>query len=919
TDAGINKLRGVAVDKYQNVYIAGKENKKIYRVFPQFHEYQNSATVAVRGAAAATALGDIYLIGGRTDSATRSTYSSISATSTVQVFTHASSTFAVGFDYPKLPEASVYHAACILNDKVYVAGGLGDKGGEILDALYVYNPVKNRIFNDWAASTTMAFDEGQEDNSMVLANDALYNIGAWNSNNSDGNGHRGRIYRNNSRTGGWSRYWPNPCVTMEGANVGVIDGIIYMVGNDSGSDVTTSWNPFTGKWKKWDACPDKTGFSATEVLNGKLYLLASRSADSRKKILRFDPRLPSGSQWKQIYDALDSLSTAMNLADAQSVCVNGKIYFGGGLTASDGFYEVTISESDSVSFNQLADLPRAMGYNLLYSRGGRIYLIGKEDGDSNAKANEFWEYDIEHDIWRKLSAVSNCSDATTYTSQRKATAWGNKLLWGGSDGTDDGFVKTSYTTLKDEDEGSDRIISLLKVRDGKLYIGEGYGNENHRIHVFDGVNWNDSHDDQYPMIFDKYARKLNSGSYETARKHDNLNNLEILYDGLYFSGGRDKFSILGSSADEGFLEYSKRTDFIPQRRYGSSAVDKQRGYDAMHKWGGKILLGEVEETEKYISIFRYDLAGTRDIVAATNRVFEHNFSLTTGQKFVHSAIFKNRLFFVASEGFAYTGAIDPGGSQADNSQNKGDFGINSQGNFTCLHTFKGFLLGGQYTGGITVTSNWSFIDDFDSARNSGGMLGESILADITAIPSATNQVYGFNAGVNRFGHTYETQSGLRKDADIDGDDMELDFWSADKAGGMVQRLVLSPNGQLGFTINTLDDDSAAIKAFSLNSSFEGDEAAELGSNYTISLNDSSSKGYCDEPLSLAVTPDGTRLIVGVNAKGTASPIGKGIQAKGLLVFDISSLYSGGTPTLVASYSEIYDGSWVTPSYIATPE
>jgi len=212
---------------------------------------------------------EVWLIGGRIGSHPGK------VTQNVWVFNLDKRTWRKG---PKLPKPMAGGGAALVNNKIYLFGGMDANAKCDVNFHYVYNLAKPS--SGWQNKTASAgMPSARNHFSTVVVNKIIYAIGGQ-------HGHDG-------------------CPTKRGGNVALVH----------------SYNPQTNKWKRLANLPaiESHNEPSTFVHNGFIYTVGGATAGN--KVLRFDP---AKNKWQHIVNLPEPL-----LAPVARI-YKGKLIVGGG-------------------------------------------------------------------------------------------------------------------------------------------------------------------------------------------------------------------------------------------------------------------------------------------------------------------------------------------------------------------------------------------------------------------------------------------------------------------------------------------------------------------------------------------------------------------------------------------------------------
>ncbi len=259
-----------------------------------------------------------------------------------------------------LPNPKGHIDAAILNDRIYVIGGL--RASTPLNEVDEYNPIND----SWEGKASLL--TARYLCATAAFNDRLYVFGgAIPYNVAD------TVEEYNPTTNTWSEKttMPNP---RYGLGAAVVNNKIYVIGgrkiNREATNIVEEYDPVTNKWTTKANMPTERYDFATTVVNNKIYILGGRFNDltTLNTVEEFDPITNTWTTKANMPTTRWVLGTAS---------INGKIYVLGGLSASSEFLN-TVEEYDPVmdSWTTKASMPtKRYGMGVVEYKN-RIYAIG---------------------------------------------------------------------------------------------------------------------------------------------------------------------------------------------------------------------------------------------------------------------------------------------------------------------------------------------------------------------------------------------------------------------------------------------------------------------------------------------------------------------------------------------------------------
>ncbi|MCX6305671.1 MAG: hypothetical protein NT040_11980, partial [Bacteroidetes bacterium] len=217
-----------------------------------------------------------------------------------------------------MPTARQHLCSAVYNGKIYVFGGEGISGNQMLQVNEMYDPPTE----SWTTMSPMPSGVGFCNAGTI--NGKIYVVGGWN-----GSYQTNQNWEFNPVTNSWIVKAAMP-TTRSDAAVAVVNNKLYAIGGwQYGSNPRTEnemYDPVTNTWVTRAPMPTARGYLTVSVVNNKIYAIGS--GNSGKKIEEYDP---ATNVWTTMAD--------MPLAKGGgpgSVVINNEIYvFGGSMTSSD--------------------------------------------------------------------------------------------------------------------------------------------------------------------------------------------------------------------------------------------------------------------------------------------------------------------------------------------------------------------------------------------------------------------------------------------------------------------------------------------------------------------------------------------------------------------------------------------------------
>ena len=271
-----------------------------------------------------------------------------------------------------MPTARVTMSAGVIDDKLYVVGGVNAALGE-LSSLEAYDPVTDT----WTTKTSMP--TARRRTSAGVIDGKLYVVGGVGKTEVGENQvDLGTLEVYDPITDTWATLAPMPTPRVT-ASAGVIDGKLYVVGGigaDPG-DLTTLevYDPVTGTWTTKTPMPVGRRRASAGVINGKLYVVGGSDVppnfDPNHTMVAYDPVTDT-------WTTETPMPTGRHFASAG--VIDDKLYVVGGFQAD---YISALEVYDPVADIWTTEIPMPTARSRA-SAGvidGKLYVVGGTKGD----------------------------------------------------------------------------------------------------------------------------------------------------------------------------------------------------------------------------------------------------------------------------------------------------------------------------------------------------------------------------------------------------------------------------------------------------------------------------------------------------------------------------------------------------------
>jgi N-acetylneuraminic acid mutarotase len=167
---------------------------------------------------------------------------------------------------------------------------------------------------------------------------------------------------------------------------GVIDGVLYMVGENNAA--TYAFDLATETWQTVASRPHVGDHHAAEVINGKLYLFGGLDGGSEGQVQIYNPSTNSWSMGAPAPFATGSAATAL---------INGLVYMAGGIAGSVTVNSAAVYNPATNAWAPIPNMPVARNHTAAGTDGQRFFIFGGRgpgSGDANVVADGFDDVQI---------------------------------------------------------------------------------------------------------------------------------------------------------------------------------------------------------------------------------------------------------------------------------------------------------------------------------------------------------------------------------------------------------------------------------------------------------------------------------------------------------------------------------------------
>ena len=301
-----------------------------------------------------------------------------------------SANFASGWQQvSKLPTLRIAKAAAVVNDEIYLIGGINKDenlggGAPALARVDVYDP----LTNTWRTAADMLTPRISP-KAAVFSTD-IYVFGGYSRTAVRGEKYKKTVEVYDTRTDTWVRKRDMPTLRRN-FGTAVVNGKIYIIGGSVhdkrfGKQVSTGlvevYDPLTSRWEKRADMPTKRGRINVDVVDDKIYVIGGHILLEQGLGLlvdRFSKRIeeynPKTNSWRRLPD-LPMFKYAFS-----TVVVDDEIYTMGGYDMENHFKYLDLVEVYNPIVNRWRPSPPMPTASMTVAAvaNGTIYLLGSTD------------------------------------------------------------------------------------------------------------------------------------------------------------------------------------------------------------------------------------------------------------------------------------------------------------------------------------------------------------------------------------------------------------------------------------------------------------------------------------------------------------------------------------------------------------
>lgn len=245
-------------------------------------------------------------------------------------------------------------------------------------------------------------------------------------------------------SGVWSQGSDIPLAVSGAASVAVNYKIYVMGGigspDNSGTNeylsVTYIYDTLTDRWEQGPTLPEGSAYASAEMINNKIYYIGGLNNNGTNRMFIYDI---ISSQWSE-GAPISSKKTGVS-----TVAIGSKIYLIQGNNSSETTENIEVYDSLNNTWSIGAKIPETRSYGTAEAVGNKIYLFGGRN-DANELTNTIQIFDVGLNTWEVYSSmpIKNCFMTTGI--------YKNKIyVLGGTDITYSTSVYSYEIEINDED------------------------------------------------------------------------------------------------------------------------------------------------------------------------------------------------------------------------------------------------------------------------------------------------------------------------------------------------------------------------------------------------------------------------------------------------------------------------------------
>ena len=274
---------------------------------------------------------------------------------------------------------------------------------------------------------------------------------------------------------------PHPQIVCSGA---VLNNQLHVIGGctlvGGASNAHQVYDPVTNSWVDKAPLPDKAGWPAIAVYNGKIYIFGGdKKGIDAKQTDRSFVYDPAKDAWTEIA----RLPAPRSYAAATAVGEFIYVYGARTLTRDTADLSTYRYDPEDNTYTRMADLPEGARFISQGVYNGSIYVLHGETS-KEVMADGVLQYDIVHNSWKKLNIPRITKSKWTLTQHSTSVTLGTKLfVAGGKPPEEKRTPLVTYFDMQTKKFGqihplpAGRCCGAGGFIDGTLYLAGGFWEE----------------------------------------------------------------------------------------------------------------------------------------------------------------------------------------------------------------------------------------------------------------------------------------------------------------------------------------------------------------------------------------------------------------------------------------------------------
>ena len=257
------------------------------------------------------------------------------------------------------------NSTVVLNDKIYVIGGIDTDSGLITAAVDVYDPSSDT----WSSAAELPQPLWRS--AAVVLNEKIYLFGGYRSPSGFPFNPTDASYAYDPELDQWEEIAPLPFA--RGSHFAVaLDDRIYVIGGATNTPLGSNsiYDPATDTWSEGEAMPSRRAGLSGAVIDGKIYAaggyILSAGVLSRNILEAYDPETDT-------WESLEPMPTTRHGIGA--VALDGKLIVVGGQPAWP-LSKLLQYDPSSNEWSELTTMPNPVVFMGVAQHEGRIYAFG---------------------------------------------------------------------------------------------------------------------------------------------------------------------------------------------------------------------------------------------------------------------------------------------------------------------------------------------------------------------------------------------------------------------------------------------------------------------------------------------------------------------------------------------------------------